>query len=69
MFPATAEGYEAKRILEQSIAMSCPTRIDWTPGKIVILDNWKLLHGREPAEWDEERVLLRVLVMDQNRKE
>lgn len=69
MFPATADGHEANRILEQHIATSCPTRIEWTQGKLVVLDNWNLLHGRETAEGDEDRVLLRVLVMDQNRTE
>ncbi len=65
MFPATADGHEAKSILEHRIATSCPTRIDWTQEKILILDNWKILHGREIAEGDEDRVLLRVLVKDQ----
>ena len=63
MVPATADGHEASRILQERIAASFPTRIDWTRGKLVILDNWRLLHGREAAEGDEDRVLLRVLVM------
>lgn len=65
MFPVTADGHEAGRILQQRIAASRPTRIDWTHGKVVILDNWRLLHGRESAEGDEDRVLLRVLVLDE----
>jgi hypothetical protein len=62
MFPTTAEGHEAGRAIERRIAASRPTRIDWTQGKVVILDNWKLLHGREDAEGDEDRVLLRAIV-------
>lgn len=68
MSPATKDGHEANRILQKRIAENCPTRIVWTQGKLVILDNWKLLHGRESAEEDEDRVLLRVLVMSQAEK-
>lgn len=68
MFPATADGHKANRILQERIVASRPTRIDWTQGKLVILDNWRLLHGRESAREDEGRVLLRVLVNNQTRQ-
>lgn len=42
-----------------------PKRIKWTPGKIVIVDNWRIIHAREPVPESEratrkiERFLLR----------
>jgi hypothetical protein len=63
MFPATADGHEAGRILQQHLAACRPTRIDWNQGKLVVLDNWKLFHGRESADGDNDRVLLRVLAL------
>lgn len=37
-------------------------RIYWTQGDILIIDNWRVLHGREGAQIDSVRALLRVLV-------
>ena len=38
-------------------------KIDWHQGKVVIIDNWRLLHGRGSSiEADGDRVLLRVLI-------
>ena len=37
--------------------------IDWIPGKVVIIDNWRMLHGRGySTNTDNERNLLRVMV-------
>jgi len=41
--------------------------IDWTGGDLVIIDNWRMLHGRGPAiAADSDRLLLKLLV-DQRR--
>lgn len=42
----------------------CPVqRIDWEPGKYLIVDNWKLLHARGPAQAsDRDRLHWRILL-------
>ena len=41
-----------------------PTRIDWQTGEIVILDNWRVLHGRgaSPSAPSLDRLIFRVAV-------
>jgi len=40
------------------------SRIRWKSGKIVVIDNWRMLHGRRGKESEKgsDRVLYRVLV-------
>ncbi len=40
-----------------------PQCVDWTPGRVVIIDNWKCLHARGVPPADErERVLERIYI-------
>jgi hypothetical protein len=41
---------------------SCDERIEWSIGKTLIIDNWRVLHAREPVEKKDEinRVIHRV---------
>lgn len=66
MSPATASGAESARLMEKSIANSSPVRIGWEEGTILIVDNWRVLHGREAADGDSGRMLLRMLVLSTN---
>jgi len=43
-------------------------RINWQPGLAVIFDNWRMLHRRLDAHDAEDRILLRVSVMEENKK-
>jgi hypothetical protein len=62
MSPATASGVEAARLMEKRVADGSPVRVVWEEGTILIVDNWRVLHGREAANGDTDRVLLRMLV-------
>lgn len=37
-------------------------KINWVPNKIIILDNWKTLHGRESIQEDLNRKLKRIYI-------
>lgn len=62
MSPATASGAEAERLMEKRLADGRHHRIWWEAGTILVVDNWRVLHGREAADGDTDRVLLRTLV-------
>lgn len=62
MSPATVLGAEAARLMEQRAADGRQIRIRWAVGTVLIVDNWQVLHGREAALDDVERVLMRMLV-------
>lgn len=68
MKPATAKGGMAADVLNERLEAVRPIRIAWAEGDVLIVDNWKVLHGREGAEDDEDRTLLRVLVMAQQAR-
>jgi hypothetical protein len=61
-----AMGSEAMGVLDmmrgKSIA-SHGTSLEWSAGKILVIDNWKVLHGRDAVLVPEaRRTLLRFLV-------
>jgi hypothetical protein len=43
------------KTLEDSISTT-PLRINWTKGKIIIINNWRLLHAREKLVEGEEQI-------------
>lgn len=43
-------------------------RVDWKPGLAIIFDNWRMLHRRLDAHGAHDRVLLRVSIMEGNKK-
>jgi len=50
-------------ILKKSRWKELIVRIEWEPGLTLIIDNWRLLHGREScSQNDETRTLFRTLV-------
>jgi hypothetical protein len=46
-------------------------QIDWTDGRVLVLDNWRVLHGRGPANVavKKQRALERVLIADDTTEE
>jgi hypothetical protein len=64
MTSASSQGNEAVRMIEKRFAASRPVRIEWARGNVLIVDNWRILHGRESSDGDDEKVLLRVLTID-----
>jgi hypothetical protein len=48
-------------LVEQSLP---PTYVHrWTPGSVLVLDNWKVFHRRADARGDTARVLFRICVL------
>jgi alpha-ketoglutarate-dependent taurine dioxygenase len=68
MKPATLKGGMAADMLNKRLDAARPVRIAWAEGDVLIVDNWRVFHGREAAEDDENRTLLRVLVMSQQAR-
>lgn len=56
---------QTQNSFESHLAHFEAKRIRWTPGKIVVIDNWRMIHAREPVPESErakrkiERFLLR----------
>lgn len=51
------------RILSRMFAATQVVRIDWEPGRTLVIDNWTVFHGRPQVVTDvARRVLLRQLV-------
>jgi alpha-ketoglutarate-dependent taurine dioxygenase len=58
---------DSARIVSDAVKRSLREVVHWSPGKLVIIDNWRLLHARaepSPGEESERRVLERVLIRE-----
>lgn len=64
MKPVGDEASRSLEILENVLALSEPQSISWSKARVLIVDNWRVLHARgpKPSEENESRVLERVLV-------
>lgn len=63
MVPTDARSRAALEAMDRAISDLPSEQIDWTEGQVVIIDNWRILHGRtDPVGSDGGRVLERVLV-------
>jgi len=63
MSAATPDGEQALRVLSRSNWPKFVESVDWETGKVLIIDNWRILHGRGHAERpDSDRKLLRVSI-------
>ncbi len=50
-----------EKLLNRTLA---PTHVhQWTPGAVLVIDNWKMLHRRSDATTSTKRILYRVSVM------
>lgn len=66
MKPATANGRSAMDLFAPQRVAQWVTPFYWKPGIILILDNWRMLHGRGagvPTELDSLRTLLRISIL------
>lgn len=55
-------GAEAMRLIEDRLAAAQAYRQDWRTGDMLLVDNWRILHGREPSSAGNGRRLARVLI-------
>jgi hypothetical protein len=63
MTPATNQGKGISYLFSEERIKGALKKITWETGKIVIIDNWRILHGRGASMNDgHDRVLYRVLV-------
>ena len=59
MEPIEGRGEEAVNVMQRALAQTSTQLHDWFQGEILMIDNWRMLHGRTPAAADG-RLLLRV---------
>ena len=71
MRPATSRATESALLFRRAVKVARSTQIDWTSGHVLVLDNWRVLHGRGPANAavEKQRALERVLVAADETKE
>jgi alpha-ketoglutarate-dependent taurine dioxygenase len=62
MSPVTESAHRGWQTVLQRIAAATPIHIPWRSGDVLVIDNWRTLHGRGDATDDDDRVLIRVLV-------
>ncbi len=55
-------GQKALRLIEQRLSGGSPEIHHWRTGDILIIDNWRLLHGRGPSREGCGRRLSRLLI-------
>jgi len=57
-----ARGRAALRLIEHRLAGGAPRSHEWRRGDILIIDNWRVLHGRGPSDEGAGRRLARILI-------
>ena len=67
MKPMNAAATDVTKAVKAAVVE--PVAIDWSLGKTVVIDNWRVLHARATAHLDDSqtRCLQRVLVFGRNR--
>lgn len=55
-------GLSALEVLQRRVALGSPDTLEWRRGDILIIDNWRVLHGRGPSEPGSGRSLARILI-------
>ena len=63
MIPIDVDAEQALAVFSKERWPSYVEKIVWTKGRVVIIDNWRVLHARGSAKsLDEDRILLRILI-------
>jgi hypothetical protein len=63
MTPTTPEGAKVLEILARDPWAACIETVSWEPAMLVLIDNWRVLHGRPQANcYDPDRKLLRISI-------
>lgn len=57
-----ARGRAAIELVEKRLTRSTPTLHHWIAGGVLVIDNWRVLHGRTSAEGAVGRRLMRMLI-------
>jgi alpha-ketoglutarate-dependent taurine dioxygenase len=71
MRPANKSFGRSERVIKAASERSAAIAISWAADRLIILDNWRLMHARAPKPDNEDlgsRVLERVLVTSNERK-
>jgi hypothetical protein len=55
-------GRAALELIERRLALGSPKTHEWRSGDILVIDNWRLLHGRGPSDQGSGRRLARILI-------
>lgn len=64
MVPTSSSGFEVFEIFSEERWKNQIEEIEWQVGTVLIIDNWRVLHGRGVAlKEDSDRLLHRVLVV------
>jgi len=65
MKPASPSADLAAQIMSELVYASQPVEIAWCEGRLLIIDNFRCLHGRAAAAVpDPDRVLERIIVRE-----
>ncbi len=63
MNPINRAAHEASVILNHHLSNVKPMAFDWADHAVLVLDNWRVLHGRgEAPEGEGERVISRIYI-------
>jgi hypothetical protein len=63
MAPLSDEGNEALRVFQMDRHVNNLHRHNWDAGEILVIDNWRILHGRGyEAPTERGRILLRAMI-------
>jgi hypothetical protein len=63
MIPANSRSNKIADLFSSKRAQDSTKEVQWKQGMIIIIDNWRMLHGRgKPMECGRDRELYRVLV-------
>ena len=60
--PVDRRGRMALALIEDRIASASAEAHHWRQGDILIIDNWRVLHGRSPSDRGSGRRLARILI-------
>lgn len=62
MFPANNHAKEFDAKLQEMFAQLEPEIITWNEPKTLVIDNWKVLHGRSSTKENEQREMKRIYI-------
>jgi alpha-ketoglutarate-dependent taurine dioxygenase len=63
MTPVMADGERALSVFSRAKWTKYIEEVHWIPGKVTVIDNWRVLHGRGASDFSEsDRTLLRVSI-------
>lgn len=55
-------GLAALEFLEKRLSTAEPQKHEWQPGDILVIDNWRVLHGRSSSAPESGRRLARIMI-------